>query len=184
MSTKRLTKPQAKRAFVTVAEELGKLGETVIELRDRLEEDWPKEMYNSNMAPTLGYWLYSQADAFLADHAKLGIAELRRASEATEESVRIAWESFQAKALQRELETSVSALRFVLQQMTAVVEDYRTYFDGDEAELKRLRKAEKVLTALADRVRHKLGVLTAQAEDLEEEEGSEGEEAPGTKPGG
>jgi len=86
-----ITDSEAQEALRTLAEELAKLGVTVIELRDGLDRDWPAEMCNSEIPPSLSFWLHSQAEAFLVDYVKLGVELLRKASEASEETVRILW---------------------------------------------------------------------------------------------
>jgi len=88
-----ITDSDAQKAFRTLAEELGKLGAVVIELRDGLDRDWPDEMCNSEIPPSLSFWLHSQAEAFLVDYVKLGIELLRKASAASEETVRIDWQT-------------------------------------------------------------------------------------------
>jgi len=88
-----ITDSKAQQAFRTLAEELGKLGAVVIELRDGLDRGWPDAMCNSEIPPSLSFWLHSQAEAFLVDYVKRGIELLRKASEASEETVRIRWQT-------------------------------------------------------------------------------------------
>ncbi len=89
----RLQEPEAQRALASLAVELAFIRGKLVRMRAGLDRDWPDEMYDDDLPPSLAYWLFGAAGALLDDHVVPGMELARWAAAVTEKSARSDWEA-------------------------------------------------------------------------------------------
>jgi len=168
------TDAQAKLA--TAAVDLEAMRGHMAHLRDDLDagDEWPAEMDNGEVAPTLAYQIVSNVTMLLEEYVEPGIELVRRTAGLTAEGLRRDWEANRSQTLATELYSALSKMSAGAHAAVTVFESAQSRLDDGEAvDVKEIRRTVAALTRQASA----LASCAAELVPAMEDEGS-GEDGP------
>lgn len=102
-----MTTDRSREVLATVAVYLDKARGLLVQIRDEGRREWPEEMENDEVPPSLEFRIGADVGMLLEDYVEPGLAVARDACQLTESAVTDEWHTNRRAAAEREAETTL-----------------------------------------------------------------------------